>query len=218
MINILRQRWVKHLFIMVFSLLLLGCQSAYYNTMEKMGYAKRDILVDRVEDASKTQSEVKEQFQSAYQAFNALLKLESSDLETRYETLNGSYEDSLAKAEELKDRIDAIESVADALFDEWEQELSQYKSASLKASSAKKLKITKTRYTNYLRSLKRAEAKVQPVLEVLNDQVLFLKHNLNAEKVSALKGEIRRFDSDVQVLVQEMDRSIRDAKNFIQGL
>ncbi|OMH25910.1 DUF2959 domain-containing protein [Motiliproteus sp. MSK22-1] len=218
MIKTLRQNWVKSLFLMGFFLSLLGCQSAYYNTMEKMGYAKRDILVDRVEDATETQAEVKEQFQSAYQAFNALLKLETSDLETRYETLNESYQDSLAKAEELEDRVEAIESVADALFDEWEQELSEYKSASLKTSSAKKLKITKTRYNNYLKSLKRAEAKVQPVLEVLNDQVLFLKHNLNAEKVSALKGEIRRFDSDVQVLIKEMDRSIRDAKQFIKGL
>ena len=218
MIKTLRQSWVKYLFLMGLSVSLLGCQSAYYNTMEKMGYAKRDILVDRVEDATETQAEVKEQFQSAYQAFNALLKLESSDLETRYETLNESYQDSLAKAEELEDRVEAIESVADALFDEWEQELSEYKSASLKASSAKKLKITKTRYNNYLKSLKRAEAKVHPVLEVLNDQVLFLKHNLNAEKVSALKGEIRRFDSDVQVLIKEMDRSIRDAEHFIKGL
>ena len=200
------------------ALSMVGCQSAYYNTMEKMGYAKRDILVDRVEEATETQAEVKEQFQSAYQAFNALLKLESSDLENRYETLNDAYEDSQDKADELEDRVAAIESVAEALFDEWNAELSEYKSASLKSSSARKLKTTKSRYNNYLKSLKRAEAKVKPVLAVFKDQVLFLKHNLNAEKVSALKGEVRRFDSDVKGLVKEMDRSISDAKRFVQGL
>ena len=31
--------------------LLAGCSSAYYKTMEGLGIEKRDILVDRVEDA-----------------------------------------------------------------------------------------------------------------------------------------------------------------------
>lgn len=204
--------------LLLLTLGLLGCQTTYYNTMEKFGYAKRDILVDRVEEATETQAEVKEQFQSAYQAFNALLQLEGSDLESRYETLNDAYEDSSDKAEQLQDRVEAVESVAEALFDEWQQELDQYSSASLKASSAKKLRITQNRYNSYLTSLKRAEARVAPVLAVFKDQVLYLKHNLNAEKVSALKGEVRRFDSDVKGLVKEMDRSIADARQFIQGL
>ncbi len=216
--NVFPLRSVRIPALLLLSLFLFGCQSAYYNTMEKMGYAKRDILVDRVEKATETQGEVKEEFQSAYQAFNALLKLESTSLEERYETLNDAYEDSLSKSEELTERIEAIESVAVALFKEWQQELNEYSSASLKASSAKKLKITKSRYKTYLKSLKRAESKVEPVLAVFKDQVLYLKHNLNAEKVSALKGEVRRFDSDVKGLVSEMDRSIKDAKQFIQGL
>ncbi|RDE22776.1 DUF2959 domain-containing protein [Motiliproteus coralliicola] len=197
---------------------LSACQSAYYGAMEKVGYAKRDILVDRVEAAAETQEEVKEEFQSAYQAFNALLQLQSTELEERYETLNDAYEDSAAKAEELSDRVDAIESVADALFDEWQQELGQYSSKTLRDSSARKLRTTKSRYQQYLKSLKRSEAKVKPVLAVFKDQVLFLKHNLNAEKISALKGEVGRFDSDVKGLVREMDRSIAQAKDFIQGL
>ena len=32
--------------------LLSGCSSLYYNTMEKLGFEKRDILVDRVEKVS----------------------------------------------------------------------------------------------------------------------------------------------------------------------
>lgn len=198
--------------------LVAGCQSTYYNTLEKFGYAKRDILVDRVEDATETQAEVKQQFKDAYQAFDALLNLQSTDLQSRYETLNAAYEDSRDKAEELSDRVQSIESVADALFEEWQTELDQYTNAALRRSSEAKLGETRQRYQQYLKSLKRAEAKVAPVLAVFKDQVLYLKHNLNAEKVSALKGEVRRFDSDVQGLVQEMDRSIADARRFIEGL
>jgi hypothetical protein len=49
-------------------LLLAGCQTAYYKTMEKFGYHKRDILVDRVKDAKETQEEAKEQFKSALES------------------------------------------------------------------------------------------------------------------------------------------------------
>ena len=199
-------------------LLLGGCQSAYYGAMEKVGFAKRDILVDRVEAASETQEEVKQEFQSAYQAFNALLNLPGSELESRYETLSDAYEDSRDKADELSERVESIESVADALFEEWRAELEQYSSRSLRDASARKLRETQGRYNRYLTSLKRSEAKMKPVLSVFKDQVLFLKHNLNAEKVSALKGEVGRFDSDVQGLMQEMDRSIKQAQSFIQGL
>ena len=40
-----------------------GCQKAYYGTMEKFGVHKRDIMVDRVEEARDSQQEAKEQVQ-----------------------------------------------------------------------------------------------------------------------------------------------------------
>ena len=42
------------------SLLLGGCQSAYYGAMEKVGYHKRDIMVDRVQEAKESQEEAQE--------------------------------------------------------------------------------------------------------------------------------------------------------------
>ena len=38
------------LFIVI--LLLLGCETTYYKTMEKLGYHKRDLMVERVEEAT----------------------------------------------------------------------------------------------------------------------------------------------------------------------
>jgi len=114
--------------------------------------------------------------------------------------------------------VTAIESVADALFAEWQEELGQYSSSALRAASARKLKETQTRYGQYLKTLKRSQSRVAPVLAVFKDHVLFLKHNLNAEKISALKGEVGRFDGDVQRLIAEMDKSIADAKAFVKDL
>lgn len=44
---------------------LSGCQSAYYGAWEKLGVEKRDILVDRVENAKESQEEAQEQFADA---------------------------------------------------------------------------------------------------------------------------------------------------------
>ncbi len=44
---------------------LAGCQPAYYAAAEKVGFAKRDILVSRVESARDSQVEAKEEIADA---------------------------------------------------------------------------------------------------------------------------------------------------------
>ena len=66
--------------------------------------------------------------------------------------------------------------------------------------------------------MKRAESKIQPVLSVFNDQVLYLKHNLNAQAIAALQGELVSLEENVDRLVREMEASIREADQFISKL
>ena len=56
---------MRIVFVITAALVLTACQSAYYGAAEQMGYHKRDILVDRVEDSRDAQQEAEEQFQSA---------------------------------------------------------------------------------------------------------------------------------------------------------
>ena len=57
---------ISSLFLLMFS---MGCQSAYYAGMEKLGYDKREILADRVENARESQQDAKEQFASALERY-----------------------------------------------------------------------------------------------------------------------------------------------------
>ena len=66
--------------------------------------------------------------------------------------------------------------------------------------------------------MKRAESKIQPVLSVFNDLVLYLKHNLNAQAIAALQGELVGLEENVDRLVREMEASIREADQFISKL
>lgn len=179
---------MKHLLLMLIMGTVLGCSSAYYNTMEKFGVHKRNIMVDRVEEARDSQKAAEKQFASALEQFKSVVAVDGGNLESVYKKLNSEYEDSKSAAEDIRNRIDGIESVADALFDEWEDELKQYSSKNLRSESQRKLKVTKTKYQQLITAMRKTESRLDPVLTAMNDQVLYLKHNLNAPCDTVVKA------------------------------
>lgn len=197
---------------------LVACESTYYKTMETMGYHKRDIMVDRVQNARDAQEEAKEQFESALEKFSSVLGFKGGDLDEKYEQLKAEYDESDTKASAVRTRIAAVEDVADDLFVEWEEELNQYTSSSLKRSSARKLRDTKKKYAQLIAAMKRAEKKIDPVLAAFQDQVLYLKHNLNAQAIASLQSELASIETDVARLIKEMEASIREADSFINSM
>ena len=195
-----------------------GCASVQYSAMEKVGVYKRDILVDRVEDAQEAQQAAKQEVTSAYEQFTALVNVDGGDLEKTYKRLQSAVDDTQESVAEVDDRIEAIERVAEDLFDEWRDELDQYSSASLRRSSEQKLRDTKIRYQRMLDSMKRARNRIDPVLHVFQDHVLFLKHNLNARALASLKGEVTSIEGKVDRLISEMEAAIAEADRFIRTM
>lgn len=197
---------------------LAGCKSAYYSTMEKFGYHKRDILVNRVQDAQTAQEQAKKQFLSALEQFTAVVGYEGGELETTYKRLKSEFERSEEKADAVHKRIDDVQSVAKALFKEWNAELDDYTNANLRNISQQKLEQTQERYTRLIEAMQRAEAQIDPVLAAFRDQVLFLKHNLNAQAVGSLEDELVSVRTDVATLVSAMEVSINEAGNFVKAM
>ncbi len=205
---------------LVFPLLLVAtlvsaCSTAYYGAMEKVGYHKRDILVSRVEKAKDSQQEAQQQFKSALERFESVVNLAETDLLKAYKKLNDEYEDSEAAAAEVSERIDEVEDVATALFREWRKEIGLYQNPTLKASSESKLRDTQARYKQMMASMRKAESSMKPVLLTLRDNVLFLKHNLNAQAVGALRSEFTALKADITSLIAQMNRSIESSNRFI---
>jgi hypothetical protein len=200
------------------ALLLSGCSSAYYGAMEKIGIPKRQILVDRVENAREAQQEAKQQFASALEQFLAVTKVPTTELKATYDRLNDEFKRSETRAQAVRDRIAAIDDVARALFEEWNAELSQYSNATLRAQSQRQLDATRRRYGELMRVMNAAADRMDPVLGTFRDQVLFLKHNLNAQAISALGSTTRDLQQDITRLIAEMEKSIREADAFISTM
>lgn len=198
--------------------ILSACQSAYYEAAEQVGYHKRDIMVDRVEASREAQQDAEEQFQSALEQLSLLVNFDGGDLEDIYEDMNDEYEDAEEAADEVRSRIKAIEDVSAALFREWQEEIEEYGNQRLKADSQAKLRETKQRYDGMIVVLHRSESKMDPVLTALKDNVLYLKHNLNARAVASLKVEFESIEGDIDVLIQEMRKAIASSDEFIASM
>ncbi|WJG09127.1 DUF2959 domain-containing protein [Aliiglaciecola sp. LCG003] len=209
---------MKSLVIALLTLSLFGCQSAYYAAWEKLGVEKRDILVDRVEDAKDSQEDAQKQFASALEEFSHLINFDGGDLQDVYEKLNSQFEASQAAANDVSNRIDKVESVAEALFDEWNDELEKYSNAKLKNDSKRQLNDTQKRYKTLITAMRKAESKMAPVLTALQDNVLYLKHNLNANAVGALQGEFNLIKKDIDLLIKEMNSAIAQSNDFISSI
>ncbi|MCY2959389.1 MAG: DUF2959 domain-containing protein [Planctomycetota bacterium] len=200
------------------SLGLGSCQSAYFATMEQFGYAKREILVDRVEDAKDEQKEAKEQFVSTYERFKSVTGIQGGKLEDTYKKLNGSYEDCDDQAEAVRSKIQSVEDVADAMFSEWKTEIGQYSDPALKRASQDTFDKTKSRYADLIGSMKKASASMDPVLSAFKDRVLFLKHNLNAQAINSLSETVVSIEGDVTKLIDNMQASITEADEFLGAM
>ena len=198
-----------------------GCASvvdeAVYGAWEQFGVEKRHILADRIEAGREDQRDAQEQFQTTLEAFQALTGFEGGDLERVYRKLEGEFEDSEEAAQDVRDRIASIEDVANDLFEEWEQESVQISDPGMRARSASRLRDTQADYRRLIGAMQRAAGRMDPVLTSFRDRVLYLKHGLNASAIASLEKDLGEIQGDVAVLIEDMNRSIAEADQFLAG-
>jgi ElaB/YqjD/DUF883 family membrane-anchored ribosome-binding protein len=196
-------------------LALVGCQKTYYSVLESVGVEKREILAKRVTSAKESQEDAQKQFKDALEKFQAVTGHHGGELEDRYDDLKTSYKRSEERAQEVSDRIDAVEQVANDLLDEWKGELDKYEDRSLRRRSETRLHETRTEVDRLLHAMHAAERSLDPVLHKLEDRVLYVKHNLNAAALAGLEEDVPDLQRDVDRLVKEMQASIAEADRFI---
>jgi hypothetical protein len=198
--------------------LLVSCSTIYYSAWEKLGKHKRDLLKDNVEAVKEEQIEAREEFKSALERLKELTDFDGGDLEDMYNRLKDDYDSCRERADAITDRIDNINEIAADLFSEWEKEIDSMSNRAMKRKDRARLQETKRRFSRFARAMEKAEGRLEPVLVSLNDQVLYLKHNLNARAVAGLKGEVTDIETDVNSLIRDMSASIAEADAFIKNM
>lgn len=214
--DLLRRRMATLLLLVAVA--LTGCTRTYYKAMATLGKEKRDILISRVKDSRKDQQQAKEQIKTTMEKFQELTGFQGGSLEKNYKELNGQYEKAADSAQKLHDRIESIDQVSGDMFREWQKEIDSMDNRKLKQQSADMLRQARLQEASYLKSMRLTEARMTPVLKAFHDQVLFLKHNLNARAIGSLKGTSARISTDVDVLLTQIDGSMAQADSLINSL
>lgn len=96
--------------------------------------------------------------------------------------------------------------------------LSSTHSASLRRASELQLDATTERYKQLIGAIQIAKSKIEPVLQPLRDQVLYLKHNLNARAVAALRQDFENIRTDVSSLIRDLEEAGAEADRFISSM
>jgi hypothetical protein len=195
-----------------------GCRSSYYAVMESFGKHKRDLLKQSLNDANTEQKEASEQFKDTLTQLQELTGSDGGELQKQYNAFKDNYDRSVAMADDVTGRIKKVEQLASDLFAEWENEIEQINSPTLKGNSRSKLMETRTRYQKLYSSLVRAEASMPPVLSQMKDYVLYLKQNLNAQAIGSLKDEALNIEQEIGQLISDMNSSIAETESFIELL
>ncbi len=197
---------------------LTGCSQLYYSSMKKIGKEKREILVSRILDGKEAQQDAAKEFKTALEAFQSATGFDGGNLEKVYKKLNGHFEDAEGRAKKVTDKIQSIDKVATDLFNEWNGEIAQMSNRQLKTDSERMLRDAQTRHRTLMRSMHSTEAKMEPVLRVFRDQVLYLKHNLNARAITSLKKNVVEINDDVAALIKDIELSTQEADKTIASL
>ena len=205
-------------YLVVIALLGSGCSSMYYAGMESVGVHKRDVMVDRVEDVQESQEDAQKEFKSALEHFGTLVTIKDTDLKEAYEDFNDEYEDAKEAAEDVSKSINKLEDVSLALFEEWEDEIVMYTNAKLQKQSKDKLLDTRSKYNAMIKSMRKSEQSMEPILATFYDNVLILKHSLNAQAIGALQGEFDGLKSNINTLIEQMNQSIKASDKFIKEM
>lgn len=195
-----------------------GCRSTYYAAYEKFGVYKRDLLKKNVIKARDEQAGAQEQFKDAMTRLQEITKYDGGDLGKQYDALKQDYADCSARTEAVHKRIGEVGTVAADLFAEWEKEIQEIGTPSLRDASKKQLASTRQKYEELHTVLQKAEQSMDPVLSQLKDYVLYLKHNLNAQAIASLKGEATNIQGEISRLIDRMNTSIARADEFVKSM
>jgi paraquat-inducible protein B len=198
---------------MIFS----GCQRAYYAAWESVGKEKRHLLKDEVKDVHSDQEKAAEEFKDVLTRIKEIYGFKGGNLEKVYNKLNDDYQDCEERAETVRKRIQSVEDIASDLFKEWEKEIREISNENFRSKSMQTMRETKDRYSRLRSAMTTASKKMDPVLRSLKDYVLYLKHNLNAQAVGALKQEVGDIEYEVESLIQDISSSVREAEDFLKN-
>jgi len=143
--------------------------------------------------------------------YNSIIGGEAKDTQAAYKKLVSNLKGTEKTIEGAKKQLTALSKEADKFFKAWEKDLASMSSDSVREKSANRMETAKKRYASIGETLSQAGVEFAPVVQELNDQILFLGRDLSPEAVADLQDEAEALNQQATEVAAKVKALIQSA-------
>ena len=187
-------------------------------TAQTEGQKQTAEVVKRGGEVVEAIGQTKMQIQKTLDQYNTILKPAAADRSSAYKSLLKSIDDTEKKAQNTRERVDAMKKDADALFASWNTSLAGITDTSLRARSQERLNDTRQRYDQILKTGGQAGDEFRSFVGSLRNQVNFLGHDLNASAVASLAPDAKKLNEQGTETFKKIDTTTKELEGYIRSL
>ncbi len=187
-------------------------------TAQTQGQKQTAEVVKRGNDVVDAIGQTKMQIQKTLNEYNTILKPTTADRSSAYKSLLKSIDDTEKKAQNTRERVDAMQKDADTLFGSWNASLAEITDTNLRARSQERLNETRQRYDQILKTGKLAGEDFKSFVANLRNQVNYLGHDLNASAVASLEPDAKKLNAQGEETFKKIDATTKELQGYIRSL
>ena len=179
--------------------------------------AKQTASLEKSGEASKAAvQDVLASVNGLLTGYNTIVNGEAKDNQKAYKKLVGDLKGTEKKIDGTKKQLTSLSKEADKFFKAWEQDLESISSESLREKSAGRMEAAKTRYAEMGEILTAASNEFAPVIQNLNDQILYLGRDLSPEAIADLSDEAAELNEQAEAATERV-KEMLDKAGKTQG-
>lgn len=168
-------------------------------------------LEKAADGAEKSIQDVVEHVKSMLESYNTIVGGKAKDVQSEYKKLSSDLKATDKKIQTATKGTDAMNKQADKFFVQWEKELDEYSSDSMKEKSTQRLETAKQRYQSLGQTLDEASKAFEPLMQNLNDQILFLGRDLSDAAIADLQDEAAKLNQQAEDVFENIEGMIAKA-------
>lgn len=184
-----------------------GCSTVYYAAMAQLGWARHDLLAERIQLARDSQDQARLQFADALTLFAAPAGAPTGAAQLA--ALRASHADCAESAALVRTRIAAVEAAADAFFGEWREDIGAA-TESARAREQQRYDTFRLHYDRLLAAMRDAEAAMPAVLDAMQAQLAAREPGSTAAVPPLPAGDADRLLRTLQLAVVLADRYVAE--------
>ena len=146
------------------------------------GHKRTDELIERIDETVKEMREGRKRVEKTLAAYHDVFSREEKHRRSAYKDLVKSLDKQEERSKKLRERFKRLEKTSEKYFKEWNKSLKDIRKGELRDRSAARLDETRKRYHELIRAGEEAQKRFRPVVEGLEDQVVYLRPEPNVRR------------------------------------